>query len=161
MIVLDVFKTVLLDDQVKIFANRFVLVVLDPNVEILLGMHEDLFLTLLVFEAEFVEAVASLGRVGLECALGLFIGEGIRGHVVHVVNPAGDDGAIGITFQKTDNHFLTDAGDPHGAPILPRPGLGNANPAGGVVVLFAQAVPEKLHLHTAIFVFPDFLTILL
>src|SRR3984957_7807782 len=79
------------------------------------------------------------------------------GHsLVSVVDATGDKRAIGVAFHKTDHHFLTHAGNPHGAPSLAAPGLGNPTPAGAVFILLALRVPIELDFDAAVFIDPDF-----
>src|SRR5205807_662475 len=125
-------------------------VVLDPDVLVALAVDEDLLLTLLVFKAELVEAAAAFGAVRFDGAFGLLIRQRVGRHLIGVVDSARDNGAVRIAFEEVDNHFLSDARNPHGAPVLSRPELRHANPAGAVLVGLTAPVPEDLDLHTAV-----------
>src|SRR5208283_1589816 len=64
---------------------------------------------------------------------------------------------IGVSLLKFHNNFLADARDVDGTPILASPGLRNADPAGALVILLAQPVPEELNFHSTVFVRVNFL----
>src|SRR5690606_22972989 len=50
------------------------------------------------------------------------------------------------------DHFLADTGDGNHAPVLARPGMGDADPAGAIFVFLAVAVPMELRFHAAVLV---------
>ena len=56
---------------------------------------------------------------------------------------------VGIAVEKIDYHLLPDARDMHAAVVAARPGLGDADPAAGVFVFLAIAVPVELHFDAA------------
>src|SRR5690349_12274833 len=74
MVILNVLKPILFDDEMQVFANRFVFVVLYPNIKILLGMDEDLFLSLLILKSKLIKSVPTFTGKRLEVTLGLLIG---------------------------------------------------------------------------------------
>ncbi len=78
-----------------------------------------------------------------------------RRHLLGVVDAPGDQRLVGIAFQEVDHHFLADARDGDHAPVLARPGVRDAHPAGAVFVVLAVAVPVELHLHPAVLVGVD------
>ena len=82
--------TVGFDAIVAFVANADVLVVLDVLVPVALGVDEDLFFAGLVFDAQFVEAVAAGAAEGFEDAAGFVLGQGVRDLVGLVVEAAGD-----------------------------------------------------------------------
>src|SRR5665213_722615 len=130
---------------------------LDGLVLLRLDMH--LLRALLVLEANLVEVArrAALGATALDAALGL-VGRQIVGrHVVRVVDPAGDDGAIGIALQEVDNYLLPDARDVRRPPLAARPGLRDPHPARAIFVTLTFAIPVKLDLHPTVLVGPDLL----
>ncbi len=51
-----------------------------------------------------------------------------------------------VAFEEADDHFLADPRDLHRAPVLPRPGLGDAYPAGAVLVGLVVAVPVEMQI---------------
>ena len=140
-------------------ADRTALVVLDVDLQIFLGLDEDLLAALLVLEADLVEVVgiAALAAAALPAALGRVRGQVVRRHLVAVVDAAGDDRSIRIALQELDHHFLPDARDMDAAEAAPRPVLRDAHPARAFLVRLAFAVPVELHLHAAVLVGPDLL----
>ena len=48
-------SVLIIDDEMAILPDPFLGVVLDPDVLIFLGVHEDLFAAFFVFETEFIE----------------------------------------------------------------------------------------------------------
>ncbi|MNJ29995.1 hypothetical protein D3C77_245790 [compost metagenome] len=79
-----------------------------------------------------------------------------RRGVLAVVEAAHDQRAIGVTVEEHYHHFVTDPRDLDAAEATTGAGLGDADPAGAVVVVFAVAVPVELDLHPAQFVGEDF-----
>src|SRR6266478_1187742 len=146
------------NDETAIVADVFAGLVFDAMVHVFFGVEEDLFAAFFVLEAEFVEVggAATLGAAGQEGGASHVIGKSVRRHLLVIVDAAGDDGAVGVTFEEFDDDFLADAGDIDGAPVLAGPGLRNADPAGTVFILLAQAIPEELHFYAAVFVRIDF-----
>src|ERR1700733_8461654 len=98
VIVLGIFVLGLLDDKMKIFANGFVLIVLHTDVEVFLGMHENLFISLFIFEAKLVEPIAPFAAVGFQHRLGHLTWQRIRGHFFAVVNSPCDNWLVRIAF---------------------------------------------------------------
>ena len=76
--------------------------------------------------------------------------------MVGVVEAAGNYGAIGITFQEFDDDLVPDARQLHGAPAEAGDALRDADPAGAIVIVFADAVPVELYFDAAVFVGIDF-----
>src|SRR5262245_12637918 len=73
-------------------------------------------------------------------------------HLLAVVNPARDDRPVGIAFQELNDHLLPDARDEHPPPAPTGPHLGDAHPAGALLVLLSVPIPVKLDSHSTIFV---------
>ncbi|MCY1480109.1 hypothetical protein D9M68_135630 [compost metagenome] len=120
-------------------------------------MDEQLLLAFLVLHADFIEVgrAAALAGTALDAALG-GVGRQLVGHrLFGVVDPPGDDRTIGVAFEEADDHFLADARDLDRAPVLAGPGLGDANPAGAVLVGLVMPVPVEVHLDPAVLVGPD------
>src|SRR5690554_6581931 len=148
--------TIGLDAFVPFVADADTLVVLDVLIPVALGVDEDLLLAGLVLDAQFVEAVAAGAAQALEDGSGLVRGQ-LTGHRVGaVVQAAGDQGLVGVAFQKTDQHFHADARDGDAAPVVAGPAAGHPQPATGVGVGLAFAVPVELDLDPALFVTVDF-----
>src|ERR1017187_1017108 len=131
-------------------------IVFDALVHVALGVDENLFLVLLVLDANFVEPFAAFGAVGFQRALGHLGGQIIGHFLLLVEHAAGDEGTIRVALQELDHHFLTDAGYVNGAPFLAGPGLRHADEAGGVFVGLAVTIPAELDLDAAVFVGVDF-----
>jgi len=126
----------------------------DDVVLVLFGVDVNLFLALLVLKAKFVEVggLAAFGAARFNAALGLVGGQGVGRHLAVVVDAAGDERLVGVAFEEVDDDFLADARQGHHAPVLARPGLRHAHPAGGVFVALAVAVPVELNLHPPVLV---------
>src|SRR5690606_33814441 len=103
--------------------------------------EEELLFALLVLEADFVESAASLAGEGFKRGDGCPGRQRVRGHGVAVVNPAGDDRAIRISFEEFHDHFLPDARREDRPPLRPGPYLRHAHPAGAVFIRRAVTVP--------------------
>src|SRR5216684_2308086 len=112
------------NDETAIVADVFAGLVFDAVVHVFLGVEEDLFAAFFVLEAEFVEVggAATLGAAGQEGGAGHVIGKSVRGHLLVVVDAAGDDGTVGVAFEEFDDD------------------------------LFADAIPEELDFHAAVFI---------
>src|SRR5690606_13220074 len=144
------------DALVALVTDADALVVLDVLIPVALGVNEDLLLAGLVLDTQFVEAVAAGAAQALEDGSGLVRGQ-LTGHRVGaVVQAAGDQGLVGVAFQKTDQHFHADARDGDAAPVVAGPAAGHPQPAAGVGVDLAFAVPVELDLDPALFVAVDF-----
>jgi len=154
-VALDLGQPVALDHQVVVVADGGAAIVPHAHVHVLLGVHEQLFLALLVLEADLVEAFAALARHGLDGGLGLLRGQGVGRHVVGVVDAAHHDGPVGVAVQEVDDDLLADARDEHRAPLASRPDLGHAQPARAFLVAVAAAVPEEVDLDAAVLVGVD------
>ncbi|MNQ38978.1 hypothetical protein D3C85_525790 [compost metagenome] len=89
-------------------------------------------------------------------AEGLELRQFVRRAVDGVVAAANDHGLVGIAVEKTDQHFLTDAGQGDVAPAGTGPVVGDAHPAGAAVVILALAIPGELQAHATVFVAVDF-----
>src|SRR5690554_6031456 len=148
--------TIGLDAFVPFVADADTLVVLDVLVPVALGVDEDLLLASLVLDAQFVEAVAAGAAQALEQAAGLVCRQ-LTGHRVGaVVQTATDQRLIRVAFQKTDQYFHADARDGDAAPVVAGPAAGHPQPAAGVGVGQAFAIPVELDLDAALFVTVDF-----
>src|SRR5690554_3765634 len=126
------------------------------DLPVALGVDEDLLLTGLVLDAQFVEAVAAGAAQALEQAAGLVCRQ-LTGHRVDaVVQTAGDQWLVRVAFQKTDQYFHADARDGDAAPVVAGPAAGHPQPAAGVGIGLAFAVPVELDLDPALGVAVDF-----
>src|ERR1017187_6925151 len=155
LVAFDLLQLVLFDNEMALPANGFVQVFLDADILILLSVDEDLLLALGVFKADFVESAPAFRTERLDGALGFFVRQRIGRGLHGVVDAAGDDRLIWIPLQEFDNHLLVHPRQPHGAPLLTRHQVRNADPAGAILVVFALAVPMKLHLDAAVLVGVD------
>ncbi|MNO72609.1 hypothetical protein D3C76_635610 [compost metagenome] len=144
---------------VAFVADADLLVVFDVLVPVALGVEEDLFLALAVLDAQFVETTATGVAVGLEYAARLVRRQGVGHLVLGVVEAARNQRLVGVAFEEADQHFHADAGDGDGAVAVAGPAAGDAQPAAGLVVRLAFAVPEELDLHPAVLVAMDFLAL--
>ena len=100
---------------------------------------------------------AALARSCEETTLGL-VGRQVPGRHLHgVVHAPGDQRVVRIAIQEVHHHLLADARDVDAAIVGARPGRGDPNPAGAVLVHLPIAVPVKLHLHPAVLVGVDLL----
>src|SRR5690606_17436657 len=144
------------DALVRLVADADALVVLDVLVPVALGVDEDLLLTGLVLDAQFIEAVAAGAAQALEYAAGLVLGQLVGHRVGAVVQAATDQGLIRVAFHKTDQYFHADARDGDAAPVVAGPAAGHPQPATGVGVGLAFAVPVELDLDPTLFVTVDF-----
>ena len=90
-------------------ADAFRAIVLGKLVVILLRLDIQLFAALLVLETDLVEVItgAAFGAARLDPALGLVVGQRIRGLVVAVIDAAGDNRPVGVTFQVDADGLLT------------------------------------------------------
>ena len=106
--------------------------------------------------------------------LGLVAGEGLVGRqgsspakgrraVAAVVDDAGNQWPVNVTFDEVDEDFLPDPGDVLRSPSGAGTGHGDTNPGGGVVVLVGTtvgvvlcALPVELDLDPAVLVGEDF-----
>ena len=103
-------------------------------------------------------ALATADGSGNKTALGR-VGGQIPGRHSHVViERARDERPVRIAVNEVNNHLMTDARDVDPAKVIASPGLANAQPAGVRLAVFTIAIPEKTHLHPAIFIGPDILS---
>src|SRR5262249_38488358 len=130
------------------------LVVLHRGTHIVLAVDRDLFLTGGVVGGDLVVAGA-LVCFGLDAADDRGARQGVRRHVVAVVDPPDDDRLVGVALQEVDDHLPADARDRDRAPILAGPRLRDAHPAARVLVALAVAVPVELHLDPPVLVGVD------
>jgi hypothetical protein len=100
------------------------------------------------FLAEFPAAKAAESRLIGQCP-----GRQVR----LVVHTARADGQIRVAAEEVDDHFLPDAGDMNAAQLVARPRRADAQPAGAVLVLLANAIPGELNLDAAQLVSPQVL----
>src|SRR5438045_8631150 len=112
---------------------------------LLLRVGVELLLPLLVLHPDLVEVCGPPAGAGaaFQAALGLVGGEGVGGSLVAVVDAAGDDGLVGVAFEELDDDLLADARDRDAAPGLAGPGLGDADPGGGLADGRAGTVPAE------------------
>src|SRR5689334_18203426 len=88
----DVLDLISADREMGVGANSDHTVVLDANVLIFLGMDKYLLAALLILETDLVKPAAPFGAVRFDGALGLFVGQLIRRHLIGVVDAAHYDG---------------------------------------------------------------------
>jgi len=72
-----------------------------------------------------------------------------------VVQATADQWLVGVAFEKVHQHFHADARDGDGAVAVAGPAGGDPQPAAGLVVTLAFAVPMELHLDPAVLVGVD------
>ena len=147
------------DDLVPIAVDACLRVVPNAHVHVLLSVKEDSLAILLVFEHQLIKTASALGRIALDVAPCLVGRQTVVRHLVRVVDAADDQRAVGIAFQKVDNHFLPDAGDGQEPPFSSGGVMSDSYPARTLVVALPLAVPVKLDLHTPVLVAVDFFTI--
>ena len=89
------------------------------------------FAPLLVLEADLVEVLLAPARAAprFDAALRLVVRQGVRRHLVGVVNAAHDDRVVRVALQEIDDHLLADARDVDPAPGLAGPHCPDAHPA--------------------------------
>ena len=88
----------------------------------------------------------------------LFAGRAYGTTVFLVVQAAADQRLIGVAFEEGDEHFHADARDGDAAVVGAGPGGGDAQPATGLVVGLAFAVPVELHFDATVLVAVDLFT---
>ena len=66
------------------------------------------------------------------------------------MHAANDDGAIGITVEEVDEHFVTDARQRHQAIAVTGPSLTDAEPTTRFGTTVAVSVPMKTNFHPAV-----------
>src|SRR5690606_16771235 len=147
------------DAVVAFVADADVLVVLDVLVPVALGVEEDLFFTGLVFDAQLVEAFATGAAEGFEDAAGFVFRQAIWDLMRLVVEAAGDQRLVGVAFEEADQHFHANPGDGDAAVAVAGPVAGDSEPATGLVVGLAMAVPVELDFDAAVLVAVDFFVV--
>src|SRR5690606_37176462 len=80
----------------------------------------------------------------------------VRDLVGLVVQAAGDQWLVGVAFEKADQHFHADSWNGDAAVAVAGPAAGHSEPAAGLCVGMAVAVPVELDFDTAVFVAVDF-----
>ncbi len=88
----------------------------------------------------------------------LFAGRAYGTTFFLVVQAAADQRLVGVAFEEADQHFHADPWDGDAAVMGAGPGGGDAQPAAGLVVGLAFAVPVELHFDAAVLVAVDFFT---
>src|SRR5690554_3387894 len=144
------------DAFVAFVADADGLVVLNVLVPVALGVDDDLFLPGPVFDAQLVEAVAAGAAQALEDGSGFMLGQLVGHRVGAVVQAAADKWLVRVAFEEADQHFHADARDGDAAPVVAGPAAGHPQPAAGVGIGPALAVPVELDLDPALFVAVDF-----
>ena len=157
LIAFHFFQLIGFDDQMPLVADPLEGIILDSDILIALGVDENLLAVLGVFQPDLVETGASFAGIALERGHGRLGRQAVGRHVDTVIDPASNDGLIGVTFQEIHDHFLADARDIHRSPLLTRPHLRNSNPAGTVLIGLTVAVPVKLAFHPTVLIGIDFL----
>src|SRR5262249_3661379 len=114
----------------------------------------DLLAALLVFKPELIKIRGRSFQAAstLHPALSLVIRQRVRRHHFSVVDAADDDRLIGISFEKVDDHLLSNSRNVNHSPLLARPHRPDSYPAGTVQIVFSLAVPVKLNLHATVLV---------
>src|SRR6185437_6160876 len=125
---------------------------------VLFGVQEEQLTALLVFKADLVEVVGSTAfrATGLHDGLRHVVRQRVGRHLIRVVHTADDNWPVRVSFEKVYEDLLADTGMRDPAPVLARPDAGDADPAGTVLVLLADAIPEELNLYPAVFIDIDF-----
>ncbi|CAB3731102.1 hypothetical protein LMG24076_05455 [Trinickia soli] len=142
-----------------VVTNGMRFVVLDLDALILLGMNPDFFLPALVFEADRVRVGrrapftrtrehATLRGVGRQCP---------RWRVHRVVDARDNQRAVWISVHKQHDRLFPDPRNLDHAEAFARPRLPHTQPRRAALILLAEPVPVKLHLHAAQRVRVDFL----
>src|ERR1051326_662469 len=140
-----------------VISDPFLSVMLDSDVLVFFGVHENLFVSFFILEPDFIEALAAFAAVGFDRGHRGVVRERVRRFGLAVIDRAGDDWAIGIAFEKFHDDLLAYAGQKNRAPILARPGLRNAHPTRRVLVGRTVAVPMELHFDAPEFIGENFL----
>ena len=133
--------------------TRFV--VLDQRVQVLLGLHVNLFFLDLVFEAQLVVVLERGALERAVCAhagLRLVFRQLPRRHVLRVIQAAHNNGIIRITVQKFHHDFVTNAWQEHHAIPIAGKRLGHAYPTRIIQRRVIVAIPLHHHLHATVFV---------
>src|SRR5207248_2847941 len=76
------------DDDVVAAADGVEMAGLDARIHLALGLKKNLLLALEVLEADFVVPLAILACIGLDVALGFFVGQRVCRHMVGVIDAA-------------------------------------------------------------------------
>ncbi|MCX4199039.1 hypothetical protein OMR07_29295, partial [Methylobacterium organophilum] len=144
-----------LDGVVTFVADANLLVVLDVFVPVALGVDVDLFLALAVFDAQFVVAATARAAQGLEHRAGLVGRQVVGDLVLLVVQAAGYQRLVGIAFEEGHQHFHADPRNGDAAIAVAGPAGADAQPAAGLVIGLAVAIPVKLDLYPSVLVAVD------
>src|SRR6185436_13217059 len=109
-------------------------VVFEVDLEVLFRVQVELFLPLFVLEADLVEIGGgpALAAAALDSTLRRLVGQRVGWLVSTVVDAAGDDGPIRVSFQEADNHLLAGPREELRPPARPRPDLRDPHPAGAL-----------------------------
>ncbi|HEX9911266.1 MAG TPA: hypothetical protein VGA86_10290, partial [Desulfatiglandales bacterium] len=152
LIEFDLLLQIPLDNEMTVISDELPAIALHTDIEIFLRMDEELLFALVVFKADFIEALSSGGAVRLDRALCLFVGKGVRRHQIRIVNPACDERLIRVAFEKVYNDLLADPRCKDGAILSAGKDARYTYPAGRFIILLPFPVPVKLHLDPAVFV---------
>src|ERR1051325_679814 len=114
-IAIDLLEMILGYLAMALAENRFVKVLLNPDVLVAFRVKEDLFFPLGIFETDLIEPAAVFQRERLDRALGFLVRQTVWRHLLGVVNAASNQRLVGVTLEEIDDHFLADTGDKHGA----------------------------------------------
>jgi len=107
-------------------------------------MHDDLLSAGLVLEAEEVRIRPfTLGGPGQKTTLGLVRRQRPWRGVAAVVQAAHDKRAVRVAVEEHHHHFVADAADLDAAEAAAGAGLGDAAPAGALVVELLQNSAEQ------------------
>ncbi len=131
------------------------LVVFHRGVHVLLRMQRQPFTAFRILKQQLVVPFPFVG-LGAEGHLGFAARQPARRDVAGVIGAPGDDRLVRVAVQEVHHHFLADTGDGQHAPALSGPRLGDAYPAGAVVITVAVTVPRKLEADAPVLVTEDF-----
>ncbi len=119
-IAVNALKLVLRHAQVLVTSDALPVNIVHHRVTILLRMQIDLLTRGFIFKTQFVKT-AALVRVSTQRGTRLVHRQQIRRRVGGMEGAPGDDGLIGIPFQKADDHFVPNARDSNQTILTDRP----------------------------------------
>ncbi len=96
-----------------------------------------------ILEGQLVETLRPRRAPAPPYGLGRAGRQGIRRRVVGVRRATDDDRLVGVAFEKTDEHLLSDAGQGPEAEARAGPSLAYPDPARALLVARRRAIPEE------------------
>src|SRR5262249_43825114 len=135
-----------------IVAHALILVVLDHGVPVALPVEEHLLCTLLVLEAQLVEAPTPRRALCAPAGPRLFGGQRERHRMRPVVERSKHHRLVRVAAFKDDYDLHANARNELNAPASASPRLHRADPARALVVVFSLAIPMELNLDPTGFV---------